>query len=101
MRNQTLAGICVFFGIAVGVGMWSLGYSMPFGLSPFVSTLIVVPLLLLILTPLNHRLLKARGRNLEEEQRHELAESEMITLQRQEKSEADSYRIYDGRRGRG
>src|SRR5258705_13395148 len=95
MRKQTLAGFCVFLGVAIGFGLWWVGLSLPLGFHPLVISLIVVPILLVLLTPLNNRLAKARGRDFEIEDRHEIEEAGVISLRPRDKTPEDSYRYYD------
>jgi len=97
MRRQTLAGICVFIGLAVGLGLSFTTLTLPFGLSTLALSLLVIPILLLVMTPLNERLLARRGRNLDDEERHELKDADMISLRRTEKTEEDHIRYYDRR----
>jgi hypothetical protein len=98
MRNQTLAGICVALAVAVGLGLRLMGITLPLGLSPFAVSLVLVPVLLVVLTPLNKRLLASKGRDLEMEERHDNEEADVISLRAREKREEDSIRYYDKRR---
>ena len=95
MRRQTLAAVCVFIGVALGLGLSFTTLSLPFGLSPFVLSLIVIPILVLVLTPLNERWLAKRGRDLDDEERHEIKDADIISLRRTEKTEEDYVRFYD------
>ena len=95
MRRQTLAGICVFVSIAVGLGLWWAVPSLPLGLPPVAVGVILAPVLVVLLTPLNNRLMKARGRDFEIEELHENEEAGVISLRPREKNPEDSYRYYD------
>jgi hypothetical protein len=99
MRKQTLAGICTFLSLGIvcllaslararGIHLPLVGY-----VSPLIASVIVVPLLLVPLTVLNQHLLawrKARGRDIEEEEKYEFAESDIISLRPRQPHEEPS-----------
>jgi len=97
MRSQTLAGICVFLAIGIGCGLWLLGLSLPRGVSPLAVSLVLVPVFMVILIPLNNRLLKSRERDLEIEKRHENEDAGVISLRAREKRPEDDIRFFDSR----
>ena len=74
MRKSTLAGFAAILAYAIVFGLGFVGVSIPFLLSPLVAGLLLSPALLVLLTPLNKYLLawrKARGRDIEEEEKYE------------------------------
>ena len=74
MRKDTLAGLSVLLAFAIIYALPFAGISISFLLSPLVAMLVLAPLLLLPLAVLNKRLLawrKARGRDIEEEEKYE------------------------------
>ena len=74
MRKSTLAGFAAILAYAIVFGLGFVGVSIPFLLSPLVAGLLLSPVLLALLTPLNKYLLarrKARGRDIEEEEKYE------------------------------
>jgi hypothetical protein len=92
MRKKTLAGVCslLAFGLVFGLGF--VGIRVPFGLSPFVVFLILVPLLMVPLAFLNRYLLawrKTRGRDIEEEENYEIGSSDFISLRPKSERPAD------------
>lgn len=74
MRKSTLAGLSVLLAYAIIFGLRFTGISISFLLSPLVAGLILAPVLALPLAALNKPLLawrKARGRDIEEEEKFE------------------------------
>ena len=74
MRKSTLAGLAVLLAYAIIFVLRFAGVSISFLLSPLVAGLFLAPLLLLPLAALNKPLLawrKARGRDIEEEEKYE------------------------------
>lgn len=60
-----------------------MGVRVPLMLATLFAFLVLVPLLMIPLTPLNKRLLawrKARGRDIEEEEQYEIGAVDMISL---------------------
>ena len=93
MRKQTLAGVCFLLALAIVYGLRVLARSQGIYLpvigyvSPLIASFIIVPLLLIPLTALNQYLLawrKAHGRDIEEEEKYEIAESDIISLRPRE-----------------
>ena len=89
MRKRTLAGLCFFLSFVIVYGLNYLaglyGVRVPFmGLvSHIVASLVLAPILLILLVRLNRPLLawrKRRGRDIEEEEKHEILESDIISL---------------------
>ncbi len=102
MRKQTLASVCFILSLVVvyllnslaraqGIYLPLIGY-----VSPLIAAFIIVPLLLIPLTALNQYILarrKAHGRDIEEEEKYEIAESDIISLRlRQSDEDASSNR---------
>ena len=102
MRKQTLASVCFIVSLAIVFLLKSLARSQGIHLpligyvSPLIASFIIVPLLLVPLTALNQYILKwrkARGRDIEEEEKHEFAEADIISLRpRQSHEESSTYR---------
>ena len=83
MRKRTLAGVCAILAVIVLVALGFAGVAVPFALYPFAIFLVLAPLLMIPLNRLNKRLLawhKARGRDIEEEERYEIEEVDMVSL---------------------
>lgn len=89
MRKQTLAGVCYLISFVVIYGMRllvrALGINVPllFYVSPLIASFILAPLVLIPLTKLNRRLLawrKARGRDIEEEEKYENVNAGIISI---------------------
>jgi hypothetical protein len=89
MRKRTLAGLSFLLSFAIVYGINLLARSnglwVPFpGLvSHLVASLILAPILLIPVARLNRPLLawrKERGRDIEEEEKHEIVESDIISL---------------------
>lgn len=92
MRKATLVGLAAVFAYAIVFSLSVAGIRLPFGLSQVFAGLFLTPVLLLLLTPLNKHLLawrKARGRDIEEEEKYE--QNGVISLRpRPEGSEDES-----------
>ena len=74
MRKTTLAGLSALLAYAIVFVLPFVGVRIPFALSPFFAGLVLAPVILLLLTPMNKYLLawrKARGRDIEEEEKYE------------------------------
>ena len=74
MRKSTLIGLSALLAYAIVFGLLFAGIRIPFGLSHVFGGLLLTPLLLVLLTPVNKYLLawrKARGRDIEEEEKYE------------------------------
>ena len=74
MRKRTLIGLSAFLAYTIVFALTFVGVSLPFGLSHVFAGLFLTPVLLLLLTPINKYLLtwrKARGRDIEEEEKYE------------------------------
>jgi hypothetical protein len=89
MRKQTLAGLSYLlaFLIIIGLRMTARWFGVYIPLvsyvSPFIASFVLAPLLLIPLTTLNRRLLdwrKARGRDIEEEEKYENVAAGIISL---------------------
>ena len=83
MRKRTLAAVCSILSVAILFALSLFGIRVPLGLSPFIVFLVLVPLLMVPLTLVNKRLLawrKARGRDIEEEQKYEIEDTDFISL---------------------
>ena len=102
MRKKTLSGICFLLAVAIVYLLnWlasSQGIRLPFigYVTPLIASLIFVPLLLSPLTFLNQYVLawrKRRGRDIEEEEKHEFDEADIISLRpRQPHEHSSTYR---------
>lgn len=74
MRKTTLAGLSLFLAYALVFVLRFAGVSIPWTLSPLFAGLVLVPVLLVPLALINKHLLrwrKARGRDIEDEERYE------------------------------
>lgn len=83
MRKRTLASVCAILAFAILFGLRWVRVYFPLGLSPFFVFLVVMPLLMIPMTLLNKRLLawrRARGRDIEEEEKYEIEEADIISL---------------------
>ena len=92
MRNKTLAGLCSLLMFGVLFGLRFAGVRVPFGLGALVALLILVPLLVVALTPLNKRLLawrKAHGRDIEEEEKYEREGADIISIRPKSQAEIE------------
>lgn len=91
MRKKTLAGVCTLTAILIALGLSFLGVRIPLALSPLVIFIVLVPLLMFPLTFLNKKLLawrKANGRDIEEEEKYEMSDIDIISLKPQEQRES-------------
>ena len=83
MRKSTLASVCSVIALLVVLAMGFFRVKTPHNIPFFVIYLVVMPVLSVALAPLNKRLLawrKARGRDLEEEEKHEIEQARTISL---------------------
>lgn len=83
MRKRTLAAFCSILACAILLVLRFSGVGIPLGLSPFLVFLVLMPLLMIPMTLLNKRLLawrKARGRDIEEEEKFENEDAGIISL---------------------
>ena len=102
MRKKTLFGICFLVALTIvyllrwfassqGIHLPLIGY-----VSPLMASFVMVPLLLIPLTALNRYVLawrKTRGRDIEEEEKHEFDEADIISLRpRQPHEHSSTYR---------
>ncbi len=102
MRKKTLSSVCFILGLGIifllrflalsqGIHLPFIGY-----VSPMIAAFIIVPLLLIPLTALNQYVLawrKERGRDIEEEEKHEFDEADIISLRpRQSHEHSSTYR---------
>jgi hypothetical protein len=90
VRKKTLAGIAAFLGFVIVFALRYAGVRLPFLLSALVVFIVLVPLLMLPLVLLNKRMLawrKARGRDIEEEEKYEHEGAGIISIR--PKSEAE------------
>ena len=93
MRKRTLAAVCSMLSVAILFALSFSGIRVPLGLSPFILFLVLVPLLMVPLALVNKRLLawrKARGRDIEEEERYENEETGIISLRPRPESQSES-----------
>jgi hypothetical protein len=106
MRKQTLASICVFLSLSIvyllpfladprGINLPLLGL-----VSPMVASFLLVPILLIPLTAINQYILawrKANGRDIQEEEKHEFGEADIISLRpRQPHEHSSTPKRYSG-----
>jgi hypothetical protein len=102
MRKKTLFSICFILALAIVFLLrWfaaSQGIHLPFigYVSPLIASLMIVPILLIPLTALNQYILqwrKARGRDIEIEEKHGFDEADIISLRpRQPHEHSSTYR---------
>ena len=102
MRKRTLLSVCFLLSILIVFLLRSLARSQGIHLplvgivSPIVASFIIVPLLIIPLTALNQYILtwrKAHGRDIEEEEKHEFDEADIISLRpRQPHEHSSTYR---------
>jgi hypothetical protein len=102
MRKRTLASVCFILSLAIVFLLKSLaraqGINLPLVgvVSPLIASFMLVPLLLIPLTAINQYILvwrKARGRDIEEEEKHEFEEADIISLRpRQSHEHSSTYR---------
>jgi hypothetical protein len=101
MRKQTLAGVCYLLSFLIVVGLRTtarlFGVYIPLVsyVSPFLASFVLTPLLLIPLTKLNRHLLdwrKARGRDIEEEEKYENVDAGIISLRPTPSSDDESRR---------
>jgi hypothetical protein len=83
MRKRTLAGVCSVLALTIVLAMGFLRVKTPHNIPFYVIYLVAMPVLLVPLTVLNKRLLawrKARGRDIEDEEKYEIEEADIISL---------------------
>jgi hypothetical protein len=83
MRKRTLSAVSSVLALLIVLGMGFFRVKTPHNIPFFVIYLGLMPVLSVGLTPLNRRLLawrKARGRDLNEEEKHEIEEADVINL---------------------
>ena len=89
--HQRSVYLGVFNASSKGIRLPLVGY-----VSPLIASFVFVPLLLIPLTALNQYVLawrKARGRDIEEEEKHEFDEADIISLRpRQPHEHSSTYR---------
>ncbi len=99
MRKRTLGSVCFILGLAIvylvrylassqGIRLPLIGF-----VSPLIAAFIIVPLLLIPLTALNKYILawrKSHGRDIEEEEKYEFPESDIISLRPRQPHEEPS-----------
>jgi hypothetical protein len=105
MRKRTLGSVCFILALILVVALkWlasSQGIHLPLVgfVSPLIASFILVPLLLVPLTAINQRILawrKARGRDIEAEEKHEFDDADIISLRpRQPHEHSSTYRRWD------
>ena len=105
MRKRTLGSVCFTLSLLLVISLKSLassqGIHLPFVgfVSPLIASFILVPLLLIPLTAINARILawrKARGRDIEVEEKHEFDDADIISLRpRQPHEHSSTYRRWD------
>jgi hypothetical protein len=87
MRKKTLAGLSGFLSFVIVFGLSFVGVRIPFEISSLVAVVLLAPVLLVPLTIINKRLLawrKARGRDIEEEEKYEDDATGIISLRPRE-----------------
>jgi len=105
MRKRTLGSVCFTLSLLLVISLKSLASSQGIHLpllgfvSPLIASFILVPLLLIPLTAINARILawrKARGRDIEVEEKHEFDDADIISLRpRQPHEHSSTYRRWD------
>ena len=92
MRKRTLASICSLLALVIVLAMGFLRVKTPHNIPFFVIYLVLMPLLLVPMTAVNKRLLawrKARGRDIEDEERYEIEGTDVISLRPRAESPTD------------
>ena len=80
MRKRTLSAVCSVLALLVVLAMGFLRVKTPHNIPFFVIYLALMPLLSVALTPLNRCLLawrKARGRDIDQEEKYEIEEADV------------------------
>jgi hypothetical protein len=86
MKWKLLPGVSALISALVLILLNLFHIRIPLGLWPFLIFLVLAPLLMIPLTPLNKKLLawrKQRGRDIEEEEQFEIDGTDFISLRRQ------------------
>ena len=92
MRKRTLALCCSIAAIGILIAVSLLEFRVPFGLAPLIVFLVFVPLLMVLLGPVNKRLLawrKKRGRDIEEEALYEREGAGIISIRPKSQAEIE------------
>jgi hypothetical protein len=92
MRKRTLAGVCSVLALGIVLAMGFLRVKTPHNIPFFVIYLVLMPILLVLMTAVNKKLLawrKARGRDIEEEERYEIEGADVISLRPRSEAPAD------------
>ena len=95
MRKRTLASLCSVLALVIVLAMGFLRVKTPHNIPFFVIYLVLMPLLLVPMTAVNKRLLawrKARGRDIEEEERYEIEGTDVISLRPRPEAPTDTER---------
>ena len=95
MGKRTLAGVCSVLALVIVLAMGFLRVKTPHNIPFFVIYLVLMPLLLVPMTAVNKRLLawrKARGRDIEEEEKYEIEEADAISLRPRPEAPANTER---------
>lgn len=99
MRKRTLAGVCSVLALVIVLAMGFLRVKTPHNIPFFVIYLVAMPLLLLPLTAVNKKKVlawrKARGRDIEEEEKYEIEEADVISLRPRPEAPTDD--VSEGR----
>lgn len=80
MRKRTLSAVCSVLALLIVLAMGFFRVKTPHNIPFFVIYLVLMPLLSVALTPLNRRLSAWRGRDIDEEEKYEIEEADVITL---------------------
>jgi hypothetical protein len=102
MRQKTLAAVCVIFTLAICVGLrwlaslYTLHLPLIGPVSPVITVIILLPLVLIPLAAFNQRILawrKDHGRDIAVEEKHEFDDADIISLRpRQPHEHSSTYR---------
>ena len=83
MRKRTLAAVCSVLALLIVLTMGVFRVKTPHNIPFFVIYLVLMPVLSVVLTPLNKRLVawrKTRGRDIQDEERYEIEGTDIISL---------------------
>jgi len=83
MRKRPLAAVCSVLALLIVLAMGFFRVKTPHNIPFFVIYLVLMPLLSVALAPFNKRLLawrKARGRDIQDEERCEIEEADIVSL---------------------
>lgn len=105
MRKKTLATVCVMVSAAIIMGLKMFAASRTIQLpvigdvSPLIAAVVILPVVLIALGVLNQHILrwrKSHGRDIEEEEKHEFDDADIISLrQRQPHEHSSTYKRWD------